>query len=185
MFFGMGALVVPPAGADPGPTKIILYKPAGMKATGKAMKGSCWMTSLASRRSNAFRCMAGHFIMDPCFSVSTKVVNCPRDIVANAGTVIELAKPLPEGRPPDRTFWPLGFQITGGGVCVANGTGITLAENAGPNYEYFCFHSLLVCTVPKAPAKTPGAYLAICGTSSNTSRIVKDPRTVPVVAIWE
>ena len=184
-FFSMAFAI--PAGAYPGPAKIIVYKAAGMKATGKAVRGSCWTNSFASPRSNAFRCAAGNFIMDPCFSVSSKLVNCPRDIVANTGTVIDLTKPLPQGSSATRKFWPLGFRITGGSgiVCIANGTGITLSENAGPDYQYMCFHSSLVCTVPKASGRMAGAYFAICGISSSTSRIVKDQRTLPVVTIWE
>src|SRR5437868_7422416 len=89
-------LAIQPAGAYPGKTNIITYKAAGMRMSGKAVKGYCWTGSLASSSANAYRCMVGNSIMDPCFFVSNKVVNCPQDLAANTGLVINLTKPLPK-----------------------------------------------------------------------------------------
>jgi len=57
-------------------TGIILFSPwspsgvrQGFVVSGK-VKGSCWTHSLASDRSDAWRCMAGNDIYDPCFSGS-------------------------------------------------------------------------------------------------------------------
>ena len=90
----MAGLAILPAAAKPGATKVVSYSAAGMK--GKAVKGSCWTGSIASTRSDAFRCMIGNSIMDPCFKVSNKVVNCPQSLAMNTGVIIKLSKPLPE-----------------------------------------------------------------------------------------
>jgi hypothetical protein len=183
-FFAMATLAILPSGAYPGPTKIVTYNAANMKMTGKTVKGYCWFASLASRRSDAFRCTSGHRIMDPCFSISAKIVNCSDNIATNTGTVIDLTRPLPKKNAPRGGAWPLGFELAGGSgiMCNANSTGIALTDFG--NYEYYC-NGNLVCTVPNASAKMPEVYLVTCATSSAHSRSVKGVRTLFVMTIWQ
>jgi len=143
--------------------------------------GFCFATSLASQRRDAFRCHSGHFIMDPCFSISKKKVNCPESASTNIGLVIRLTTPLPQQN-VQGVASPLSFRIASGNgiTCDANGTGISLTDFG--DYEYFCPGNL-VCNVPHASAKVSGAYYATCGV--RTRRIVKNARTLFVTTIWQ
>jgi hypothetical protein len=184
---GVAVLAAPPTDAYSGPTKVVTYNAASMRAAGKRVKGFCWISSMASGRSDAFRCTAGNFIIDPCFAVSSKVVNCPLDMTANAGTIINLTKPLPEGNPPSRRSWPPWS------LRVAEGIGFTCfkASDVAPtdygNYEYYCSGGDVVCTVPEASARIPRAYLVTCGTRAlrGSVRTVKGARTLFVATMWE
>jgi len=170
------SLAILPAGAYPGPTKIVNYSAAGMK--GKAVKGSCWTSSIASRRSDAFRCMIGNSIMDPCFKVSNNVVNCPANVAANTGTVINLTKPLPQANPKGASK-PWRFQLAGGSGIMCNaGTGTVIG-----NYPYYCSGNL-VCSVPAASTKRPTTYMATCGTPTGPIT-VKGARPMFVMTLWQ
>jgi hypothetical protein len=170
------SLTILPAGAYPGPTKVVNYNAAGMK--GKAVSGSCWTSSIASTRSDAFRCMIGNSIMDPCFRVSSKVVNCPQNIAANTGTVINLTKPLPQPNAKSAAR-PWTFQIAGGsGITCNAGTGTVIG-----NYPYYCGGNL-VCTLPAASTRWPTTYMAQCGTPSGPMT-VKGARPMFVMTIWQ
>ncbi|HET9392304.1 MAG TPA: hypothetical protein VFO29_02095 [Candidatus Rubrimentiphilum sp.] len=164
------------AGASPAKTQMITYKAAGMKASGKAVNGYCWTGSIASSSANAYRCMVGNNIMDPCFFVSNKVVNCPQDLAANTGTVINLTKPLPMNK-----GWkgnkPWRYQVAGGsGIMCSAGTGTVIA-----NYPYYCDGNI-VCSAPQ-PSKLPGAYVVQCGTPTGPMS-VKNKRTFFVMTAW-
>ncbi len=172
----VASLAILPANAYPGPTKIVNYAAAGMK--GKAVKGSCWTSSIASTRSDAFRCMVGNSIMDPCFKVSSKVVACPQNVTANTGTVINLTKPLPQPNAKSAAK-PWTFLIAGGGGITCNaGTGTVIG-----NYPYYCSGSL-VCSVPAASTKWPATYMSTCGTPSGPMT-VKGARPMFVTTIWQ
>jgi hypothetical protein len=181
----MAAFVARPAGAYPEPTQIVTYKAASMKAAGKAVRGYCWTSSIASLRSDAFRCMIGNSIMDPCFSVSSKVVNCPENMSANTGTVIDLTQPLPENNLGHGGAPPWTYQAAGGKGITCNVSTGTAPTDSG-DYRYYCTGDL-VCTVPKASARMPGAYLVTCGTRTlrGSVRTVKDARMLFVVTMWQ
>jgi hypothetical protein len=169
-------LAIQPAGASPGKTKMITYKPIGMKVTGKPAKGYCWTGSIASSNANAYRCMIGNSIMDPCFFVSKKVVYCPQDLAANTGVVINLTKPLPQNK-----GWkggkPWRYQVVGGsGITCSAGTGTVIA-----NYPYYCDGNM-VCSAPQA-SQWPGAYVVQCGTPAGPMS-VKGKRTFFVMTAW-
>ncbi len=169
-------MAIQPAGAYPGKMKIITYKASGMKMTGKAVKGYCWTGSIASASPTAYRCMVGNSIMDPCFFVSNKVVNCPQDLAANTGVVINLTKPLPKNN-GWKNGKPWRYQVAGGsGITCNAGTGTVIA-----NYPYYCDGNM-VCSVPQA-SKWPGAYIATCGTPSGPMS-VKDKRTFFLMTAW-
>lgn len=172
----LATLGAAPALAYPGATKIVSYAASGMK--GKAVKGSCWTSSIASSRSDAFRCMIGNSIMDPCFKLSAKTVACPQNIAASSGLIINLTKPLP-GANPKSAAKPWRFQVAGGSGIMCNaGTGTVIG-----NYPYYCSGNL-VCSVPAASAKWPTTFMAQCGTPSGPMT-VKGARTVFVTTLWQ
>ena len=169
------AIAAEPALASSGITRVVSYAPSHMK--GKAAKGSCWTSSAASSRSDAFRCMIGNSIMDPCFELSAKAVACPQDVVANTGVIIYLTKPLPEAN-PNTAPKPWRFQLAGGsGIQCNAGTGTVIG-----NYPYYCSGNL-VCAVPAATAKWPATFMAQCGTPSGPMT-VKGSRAMFVTTLW-
>ena len=173
----ISVMAVQPAGAYPGKTKMITYKAMGMKMSGKAVKGYCWTGSIASASANAYRCMVGNSIMDPCFFVSKKVVNCPQNVAMNTGIVLSLTKPLPKNSGWKGAGKPWRYQIAGGSGILCNaGTGTVIA-----NYPYYCSGNL-VCSAPQN-TQWPGAYAVQCGTPTGPMT-VKGKRTLYVTTAW-
>jgi len=172
----LASFAATPAIAYPGATKVVNYAASGMK--GKAVKGYCWTSSNASTRSDAFRCMIGNSIMDPCFKLSAKTVACPQNVAANTGVTINLTKPLPQANPKSAAR-PWRFQIAGGSGIMCNaGTGTVIG-----NYPYYCDGNY-VCTAPAANAKFPTSYMAQCGTPTGPMS-VKHARSMFVMTIWQ
>jgi hypothetical protein len=102
--------------------------------------GSCWTASIAVADPDAFRCLAGNTIEDPCFAPPAPAR--PSSVVClpdpwSAGTVLSLTAALPtgSGRPrPSPTPWAL--ELANGAHCVAV-TG-TVSTVAGVALNYHC-----------------------------------------------
>ena len=64
--------------------------------TFQSHKGSCFASSIASTRSDAYRCMVGNQIIDPCFTVKKQgyVVCNANQLPPTFQYVIKLDKPL-------------------------------------------------------------------------------------------
>jgi hypothetical protein len=134
-------------------TATVNFDAAKMKVMG-TVSGSCWTGSIASLRSDAYRCMTGNSIHDPCFSVNAKSVACPTNVPANTGIRISLRKPLPRANP---NATPNAWMITlaGGSQCNM-GTGTIV-----PGYPFYCSGGL-VCAAPLAAQKAPAVFVQ-CG----------------------
>lgn len=95
----LGAFVMvtaPAAHASGQATKVIKFVP---HSRGPGMlEGYCWTASIAIARSDAWRCMAGNEIFDPCFESSDKgyAVCNPDPAKGDPGFRLKLTKPLPE-----------------------------------------------------------------------------------------
>lgn len=133
------------AGAQGTATRVVLFNPFGVGSlrTGLAVServtGSCWIQSLSSQRADAWRCMAGNEIHDPCFSGSFKEeVACADGPFARSVVLIRLDKPLPSraGSSPMGTPW--GLELSNGMKCgfVTGGTFVV----AGMRANYGCEH---------------------------------------------
>lgn len=146
---GAPALAVPTIAAH---SSVVVFNARSMHATAK-QSGHCWTSSIASQRSDAYRCMVGNAIHDPCFTLSQREVACPTDVAANRGIVITLTKPLPESNQARSVFQ---MQLESGAQCNM-GTGTVI-----PGYPFYCSGGL-VCSAP--PAGEPkGAVFVHCGT---------------------
>jgi len=95
--FGALAVLMSPATllSEQG-TKIIRFVPD--TAVRSVREGKCWTGSNAVSRPDAWRCMAGNDIIDPCFaSAKGKFVVCgPNPAKGNPGFVLKLTEPLPK-----------------------------------------------------------------------------------------
>lgn len=111
------------------PTKVIIFHPKGFR--GAPVAGNCGMgESLALNRSDAWRCIVGNEIYDPCFSTAPHAtwVICDASPKKPVGIKVALPKPLPtHAKSKDDQPWLLtlgdgvtcGF-VTGGTFGIGN-----------------------------------------------------------------
>jgi hypothetical protein len=102
-------------------TRVTTYVPVVPPAPKRS--GSCWTRSIAApSRADAWRCMLGNEIYDPCFSPKTPgVVVCDVNPVSGGrGFAVRLTKPLPASEPlfTARLALPWIVQLANGEVCI-------------------------------------------------------------------
>lgn len=116
----------------------------GLTVAAKA-KGTCFAHSSSADRTDAWRCMAGDDIYDPCFAPPTPrgAVACAQGPFARSVVLIAVNKPL-DGKPtllshtrPPRQPW--GLRLANGDTCVFM-TGATDVV-AGQRLNYACTRS--------------------------------------------
>jgi uncharacterized low-complexity protein len=108
----------------------------------KTVHGSCWEGSLAAGRSDAWRCMSGNFIYDPCFSSAkaSGIVLCANAPWSNKVIEIKLTKGLPTsmGNPHGASTkgLPWALQTTSGKKCqLVTGATSAIGKNRA---NYVC-----------------------------------------------
>ena len=142
---------------------VVNYSPREMKAE-KTLGGNCWTSSIASTRADAYRCMTGNEIYDPCFVIDPKSVGCPTDLSANAGTVLKLTKPLPPAESPPPAPQAFAMVLQSGAKCN-RATGTVVAD-----FPYYCSGETSVCQGPDL-AKPQPAYFVKCGTPKDALHV--------------
>lgn len=80
-YFGIAQLSVARHSESHGPTRVVVFAAGNFDSPSPVRiittkQGDCFSTSIASARPDAFRCIAGNEILDPCFSDGTDVL-CP------------------------------------------------------------------------------------------------------------
>jgi hypothetical protein len=146
-------------------TIVSAYHPSGMRVTA-TLRGNCWTQSIAVARTDAYRCMVGNDIYDPCFAEGPRRVACPSDLATNRGIVIVVASLSPNTF-SQRTAWAM--RLGNGAICeVTTGTGIA-------GYPFGCTSSL-ICS---APRRSAGGYVARCADARRHAR-----GSFAVVRIW-
>jgi hypothetical protein len=144
-------------------TKVVKYSANAINAK-KVVKGSCWTSSIASPRADAFRCMSDNEIYDPCFKIDPSSVGCPTDLAKNAGVVFNLTKPLPPPESPMSTPQAFAMVLQSGATCN-RATGTVVAD-----YPYYCSGERGVCQGPDL-SKTQPAYYVKCGTPKDAMHV--------------
>lgn len=146
-------------------TGIILFSPwspsgvrQGFVVSGK-VKGSCWTHSLASDRSDAWRCMAGNDIYDPCFSGSPHegTVACAEGPFSKNVVLMTLTKALADNVMLTGELGglrlrgaPWGLRLVSGDTCVF-AQGATDAV-AGVRLNYACARTGWILGLPDRSA---------------------------------
>lgn len=76
-------------------TEVISYQPGA--PSGDPQSGNCWTSSLVLPRADAWRCMVGNQIYDPCFAeTGVESVVCGADPATDStGFLLTLTSPLP------------------------------------------------------------------------------------------
>jgi hypothetical protein len=93
--------LVPTAWARVQGTTATVYRPfsasGASKLSGPTNSGHCWTSSETTGRYDAWRCISGNYIYDPCFasSLAKGFVLCPLAPWRNSGVKLRLTRPLP------------------------------------------------------------------------------------------
>lgn len=102
------------------PTEIITFKPPEILPTVQK-NGKCFASSVAEPfRQDAFRCMIGNLIYDPCFAVAQNgFVYCQVGIDDSAGFLMKLTQALPKVSLPKviQTNWAWFIKLKDGTYC--------------------------------------------------------------------
>ena len=105
----------------------------------KTLRGSCFTGSIGLPRPDAWRCLVGNELLDPCLE-SPLGARVPLVCVTGATAVrLRLTKPLPAkfGNGPERTFFPWRLVLAGGDVCERF-TGTAAGQVQGQGLVYGC-----------------------------------------------
>jgi len=142
----------------------------------RSEENSCWTSSIASGRHDAFRCVMGNLIHDPCFTYGPDTLVCPYDprttdddlaFTFNVSSVTPLA---PRARFLD-TIW---FMVVNGEGCYAvTGTRPFVGEKY---YDFSCPGARMACT---AAAQGRGGYVSDCWNSDSGAE-----NTYTVAEVW-
>ena len=126
------------------PTATQIYSPANASgglavSAPRSANGSCFGTSNVTTRTDAYRCMAGNEIYDPCFFVNQTQVLCPNDGPwTNRGLLLNVSTlpSAPSSQGQGTGGQPWAVQLAGGTNCLS----ISGATNliAGQRLGYQC-----------------------------------------------
>jgi hypothetical protein len=124
-------------------TKAIIYHAftaSGQPAfhVSKTQNGKCFASSSETNRNDAWRCLTGNFLHDPCFSSSAApgIVLCPDHPWGSSGIEIRLTKALSGGhtKKPSTKGLPWAMQTTSGLKCVFQGMGPFVSHTVFADY---------------------------------------------------
>jgi hypothetical protein len=105
-----------------------------------AVHGTCNGGSSAIDRNDAWRCFAGNFVYDPCFSstAATGIVLCPAGAWSGSGVEIKLTAKLigANRRPPSTSGDPWALETTSGLKCLLATGATSFLDHRRANY--FC-----------------------------------------------
>lgn len=115
------------------------------------VRGSCFSTSDAALRDDAYRCMSGNELFDPCLAppssvrAPNEVVVCPTDPFRNTGIEIRLTKRLPRNQEPaasDRGV-PFAIRLTNGCEAMLDTDATAAIGRTRANYDCARSHQWL------------------------------------------
>lgn len=125
---GGNALAAPPRTAATMKTAVRIRGPftsdGGLRPglrLGNVLLGQCWTGSIGSQRRNAWRCMSGNVIHDPCFThAGVKHLICMHAPWSRTVARLKLTRPLPArgNKGIKRLSYPWGFKLVSGRRCV-------------------------------------------------------------------
>jgi hypothetical protein len=149
-------------------TKVIIFHPTGTK--GASVAGACGMgESLALNRSDAWRCIVGNEIYDPCFSSAAHATSviCDASPSKPYGIEVTLAAPLPtHAKANDTQPWIL--TMGDGAKCTFETGGTFGIGNQRANY--YCALNQWIIGAP-----VPGKVWYAVRAQMNTNTGVNEP----------
>ena len=141
----LAAATVAGAAAGAPATKLVhfrVFTPAG-KVVGvrvtKTLHGSCFSGSIGLPRPDAWRCMAGNFILDPCLEspLGPRMPLVCMTYTGEAAVRFVLTKPLPKKfeNSPEKRFFAWRLVLANGDVCERfTGTAAGVVQGHGLVY---------------------------------------------------
>ena len=180
-------------------TQVIYYVPPPMGTSTPVESGICFANSIAEPyRSDAWRCMVGNAISDPCFAIpgSTSTLACaqnPAESVDDAAFMLQLTKALPTAQTAPNTSssatWGWLVELADGTLCspfsgtrpfTAGGEVAEYACNGSQPGEDMIFGDLI---------NTSSVWTAMVGSLSTGTKpfppVIVSSTTVPVAAVWQ
>jgi len=154
--------------------------------SGPEQQGNCWTNSLAVARDDAWRCMVGNEISDPCFAVGPdKTIVCNADPAANKpGFVLKLTEPLPAPNVPaqaKQNYQGWLVQLTNSVIC-SYATGATTGVN-GERLNYLCSDKWgLLGDLHPGQVWTANKVIIEVGANGPT---LKQSETVTIRTVWQ
>lgn len=161
-------------------TQAITFTPP--TSASRQVSGSCFTSSLAAIRKDAFRCMSDNAIMDPCFTIpgnALAVICVPNPLDPSTFVQMNLTQPLPATEPVSPPSHPWFLELADGTVCNFL-TGATGAVN-GQRINYGCSDGLDVVGFP-APGTVQTVQEVRLAPLSTT---VLKTFTVDVKTVWQ
>ncbi len=195
---GNASLAVPTA---PQATQVVQYvaqMPIGSSTP--VEQGSCWTNSIAAPfRGDAWRCMVGNNISDPCFQIpGQQKLLCnvnPLDPASTSTFVLALTKPLPQSQPvqglqPSGNGWLIELQ--GGTLCTPFTGTLPIAEG-GMAASYACAPGPLgkdvsIFTINSSSSVWTAEIGTITSAPANSTSglpVVTNIANVPITEVWQ
>jgi len=119
------------------------FTPHGfVKLRTRSKAGYCWEGALTIARRDAWRCLVGNYVYDPCFSAvrNPGIVVCPDAPWRNTGVKIRLTKPLPRAygnhSAPSLRLMSWAIELKDGRRCLFASGVSDVAE--GKRLNYIC-----------------------------------------------
>jgi hypothetical protein len=159
-----------------GTTEVVAFDPP---TPNEAQDGICFAASIASTRTDAWRCSVGNRIYDPCFTATdTKSVVCGANPITGVpGFKLNLTKPLPTPNKASATQRPWLIQLTDGAVCnFATGASGLIGDE---RVNYYCSDKSVIVGDLK-----PGEVWE-ASRSVQEGNTFGQPAQVPVVVVWQ
>jgi hypothetical protein len=163
--------------------------PSASQGNEPAEQGSCWTGSIAAPfRTDAWRCMVGNEIADPCFQIGTtgKLLCAPTGN-DDDDFVLTLTKPLPTPVPtttPAPTNWAWKFLLSNGTVCTPfTGTGTLTADGQDGYYGCSDGSTILGHLNNSTPVWT--VTDATLSSASQGLPTVISSKTIPIKTVWQ
>lgn len=162
-------------------TQVLVFRPPALR--GPDQDGYCWVESLASSQPDAWRCMVGNRIYDPCFTIpgETGSVACGASPTGDQSAFrLKLTQPLPQRKAPaiDRP-WVLDLAD---GVTCAFLTGASTGAG-GERANYGCTDGWYILGDAKAGQVWTANEVQI--TVGSQGPVVQDSATVNVKTVWK
>jgi hypothetical protein len=174
-------------------TKVINYIPPAPRESATVVAGSCWTNSIAAPyRDDAWRCMIGNEIYDPCFQIPGNAnLRCnagPKDATDPSSIILSLTKPLPktEGHLAPATPYDGAWLIElKGGIVCSPFTGTLPFSDKGGVATYGCSDKRLIFGI-NADGKVWTAKVGSLGTATESAPPhLINQTTVPIATAWK
>lgn len=159
-------------------TAVTTWLPSNIPTEHRA--GSCAGASNITPRSDAYRCLTGNQIHDPCFVTSDGVVCDADPLTGAAGFLLDLVDPLPSGSAaPGPAPWIL--QLGDGLVCRAAGGATTAVD--GVRAAFNCTDATWILADLRPGTVWSGHRVALA--AEDPASVATDFGFVPISRIWQ